>query len=38
MLSITKSANVGFLQVVQLFSPPTNAANAPSAEHSFYKF
>jgi len=35
MLSIAKSANVRFLQVVQLFAPPTNPADA---ENSFYKF
>jgi len=28
MLSRAESANVGFSQVVQLFAPPTNAANA----------
>ena len=38
MLSTTESANVGFSQVVQLFVPPTNPANAPRAENSFYKF
>jgi len=38
MLSSAKSANVGFSQVVQLFEPPTNPANAPRAENSFYKF
>jgi len=38
MLSTAKSANVGFSQVVQLFAPPTNPANAPRAENSFYKF
>jgi len=38
MLSTAKSTNVGFTQVVQLFAPPTNPANAPSAENSFYKF
>jgi len=34
MLSTAKSANVGFLQVLQLFAPPTNPAHA---ENSFYK-
>ena len=36
MLSTAKSANVGFLPVVQLllFAPPTNPAHA---ENSFYK-
>ena len=29
MLSTAKSANIGFLQVVQLFAPPTNPAHAP---------
>jgi len=38
MLSIAKSANVGFSQVVQLFAPPTNPPNAPHADNSFYKF
>jgi len=38
MLSTAKSANVKFLQVVQLFAPPTNSAYAPRAENSFYKF
>ena len=38
MLSTAKSANVGFSQVVQLFAPPPNPANAPRAENSFYKF
>jgi len=38
MLSTTKSANVTFSQVVQLFAPPTNHAIAPRAENSFYKF
>ena len=38
MLTTAKSANVGFSQVVQLFAPPANAANAPPAENSFYKF
>ena len=38
MLSTAKSANVRFLQVVQLFAPPTNPPNAPRAENSFYKF
>jgi len=38
MLSTAKSANIGFSQVVQLFVPPTNPANAPRAENSFYKF
>jgi len=28
MLSTAKSANVGFSQVVQLFAPPANPANA----------
>jgi len=37
MLSTAKSA-VGFLQVVQLFPPPTNPANAPHAENSSCKF
>jgi len=36
MLSTAKSANVGFSQVVQLFAPPTNPANAPCAENSFW--
>jgi len=35
MLSTAESANVGFLQVVQLFAPPANPAYA---ENSFYKF
>jgi len=38
MLSTAESANVRFLQVVQLFSPPPNPANAPRAQNSFYKF
>jgi len=38
MLSTAKSANVGFSLVVQLFAPPTNPANAPRAENSFYQF
>jgi len=38
MLTTAKSANVGFSQVVQLFVPPTNPANTPCAENSFYKF
>jgi len=38
MLSTAKSANIGFSQVVQLFAPPTNPANAPRTENSFYKF
>jgi len=38
MLSTAESANVRFSQVVQLFAPPTNPANAPRAENSFYKF
>ena len=38
MLSRAKSANVGFSQVVQLLAPPTNPANTPRAENSFYKF
>ena len=38
MLSTAKSANVGFLQVVQLFASPTNPAYAPCAKISFYKF
>jgi len=29
MLSTVKSANIGLLQVVQLFAPPTNPAYAP---------
>ena len=37
MLTRAKSANVRFSQVVQLFAPPTNPANA-RAENSFYKF
>jgi len=37
MLSTAKSANIGFSQVVQLFAPPTNPANAPRVENSFYK-
>jgi len=37
MLSTAKSANIGFLPVVQLllFAPPANPAHA---ENSFYKF
>jgi len=38
MLNTAKSANVGFWQVVQLFAPPTNPADSPRAENSFYKF
>ena len=38
MLNTAKSANIGFLQVMQLFAPPTNPAKAPRAENSFYKF
>jgi len=38
MVSTAKSATVGFLQVVPLFAPPTNPANAPRAGNSFYKF
>jgi len=38
MLSSAESANVGFSWVVQLFAPPTNLANTPRAENSFYKF
>jgi len=38
MLSTAKSADVGFSQVVQLFVPLTNPANARDAENSFYKF
>jgi len=38
MLSKAKSANVGFLQVVQLFAPPTNPVYAPHTKNSFYKF
>jgi len=38
MLSTAKSANVRFSQVVQLFAPPPNPANAPRTENSFYKF
>jgi len=38
LLSTAKSANIGFSQVVQLFAPPTNPANAPRTENSFYKF
>jgi len=29
MVSTAESANVGFSQVVQLFAPPANPANAP---------
>jgi len=35
MLSTAESANVGFLQVVQLFAP---LANPAYAENAFYKF
>jgi len=38
MLSTAKSANIRFSQVVQLFAPPPNPANAPGAENYFYKF
>jgi len=38
MLSTTKSANVGFSQVVQFLAPLANPANAARAENSFYKF
>jgi len=38
MLTTAKSANVGFLQVVQLLAPPTNPAYAPRAKNSCYKF
>jgi len=38
MLSTAKSANVAFLQVVQLFAPPTNPAYAAPTKNSFYKF
>jgi len=38
MLSTAKSANVEFLQAVQLFAPPTHLACAPRAENSFHKF
>jgi len=38
MLSRAESANVEFSQVVQLFAPSANPANAPCAEYSFYKF
>jgi len=38
MLSTAKSANVKFSQVVPLFAPPTNPANAPRAENFLYKF
>jgi len=37
MPSTAESANIGFSQVVQLFAPPTNPANVPRAENSFYK-
>jgi len=37
MLSTAKSANVGFWLAVQLYAPPTNPANAPHRENSFYK-
>jgi len=37
MLSTAKSANVRFLQVVQLFAPPTMLLRT-SAQNSFYKF
>jgi len=33
MLSAAKSANIVFLQVVQLFAPPTNPAHAPRAKN-----
>jgi len=36
MLSTAKSANVGFSQVVRLCATPTNPANAPGVENSFY--
>jgi len=35
MLTTAKSANVGFLQVVQLFAPPTNPAYTPGAKIPF---
>ena len=38
MMSTAKSANIGFHLAVQLFAPPTNPAQAPRAENSFYKF
>ena len=38
MLSRGESVNVGFLQVVQLFAPPTNPAITPRAENSFMNF
>jgi len=38
MLSTAESANVRFAQIVQLFAPRANPANAPCAENSFYKF
>jgi len=38
MLTTAKSANVGFLQVVQLFAPPTNPAYTCRAKNSFYNF
>jgi len=38
MVSRAESANVEFSQVVQLFAPSANPANAPCAEYSFYKF
>jgi len=38
MLSTTKSANVGFSQVVQFLATLTNPANAACTENSFYKF
>ena len=38
MLTTAKSANIGFRPVVQFFAPPTNPANTPRAESSFYKF
>jgi len=37
VLSVTLAIG-GFWPVVQLFAPPTNAANAPRTENSFYKF
>jgi len=37
MLSTAKSTNVVFQPVVQLFALPTNRANAPRTENSFYK-
>ena len=38
MQSRAESVSVGFLQVVQLFAPPTNPANAPCAENSLVIF